>query len=346
MRKDLNVDIEEKRGREREASGEESVPAERPLLFPTGSTLLNLALSDDPYGGYAFGTIANIIGDRSSGKTFLSWNLFAEINSIKKQFDKYDLYYDDVEQRLRIAVKKMFGKNILKRVDLLGTEVIENFYLSVMDRVKKKRSFVYILDSFDALSDREEVKRKELKKDYPAKTILLTEMLRKIKGNIRNTNSFLSIVSQVRENIGVMIGPSKKRAGGKALGHYCDYEQWLSQRGLVKRKDLEVGVHVNVKVTKNSVTGKLREVKFDILHDYGIDDMGSMVDWLCENKFWKKPDKSQTIDTGSDFGIMSRNKLIEIIDEECLETKLIGITAECWRQLEEEIRTRRKPRYE
>lgn len=340
MRRDLDIDADDGEGKE-----EKSTSKERRLFFPSGSTLLNLALSDDPYGGYVFGTIANIIGDRSSGKTFLSWNLFAEINSIKKQFDKCSLNYDDVEQRLRIAVERMFGKDILNRVDLLGTEVIEDFYLSVMDKVKKKKPFVYILDSFDALSDREEAKRKELKKDYPAKTILLTEMLRKIKGNIRNTNSFLSIVSQVRENLGVVIGPSKKRAGGKALGHYCDYEQWLSQRGLVKRKDLEVGVHVNVKITKNSVTGKLREVKFDILHDYGIDDMGSMVDWLCENKFWEKPEKSQTIDTGSDFGVINRNALIETIDEECLETKLIEITAECWRQLEEEIRTRRKPRY-
>ena len=32
-------------------------------LVPTGSTLLNLALSDDPYGGFYLGTIVNIVGD-------------------------------------------------------------------------------------------------------------------------------------------------------------------------------------------------------------------------------------------------------------------------------------------
>ena len=32
-------------------------------LVPTGSTLLNLALSGKPYGGFKLGTIVNVVGD-------------------------------------------------------------------------------------------------------------------------------------------------------------------------------------------------------------------------------------------------------------------------------------------
>jgi len=313
-------------------------------LFPTGSTLLNLALSDDPYGGFAAGCLANIIGDQSSGKTFLSWSIFAEMNA-DDAFKDYVLYYDDVEQRLRIAVEKMFGKKISERVVIEGSDLIEDYYSSILQKFKKKRSFVHVLDCLDALSDREEKKREELKKDYPAKTNLLTEMLRKIKAELRQTSSFLVIVSQTRENIGVVFGPKKRRAGGRALGHYDTYEMWLSQRGEIAKKGREVGVHVNVKITKNSMTGKLREVKFDILHDYGIDDVSSMVDWMCDEGFWLKEKGKQTIDTGKDFGVYTRDKLISMIDKEKREGELIGIVAACWKQLEDEVRTNRRPRY-
>jgi len=320
-------------------------------LFPTGCTLLNLALSDDPYGGFAKGTFANFIGDRSSGKTFLSWSILAEINAYP-DFEDYDLYYDDAEHRLRIAVKKMFGSNILDRVQLMESNIIEDYYNFIRGRLDKKKPFVDILDSFDSLEDREAAKRKELKKDYPAKTALFTEMFRKVKSAIRYTESFLVVVSQVRENIGVMIGPKKRRTGGDALGHYAAYEIWLIQKGLVISKGLTVGTHTLVKITKNNVTGRLGEVEFDILRDYGIDDLGSMIDWMCNKGFWKREKGKQNIDLGDDFSDITqgkqitRNKLRKAIDERKSKSDLISIVTECWRQLEDEVKTDLEPRYE
>lgn len=324
-------------------------------LIPTGSTLQNLALSDNPYGGYLKGAIANLIGDKSAGKTFLSWNIFAEMNA-SSLFGRYGLHYDDAEQRLRIAIKKMFGKSIEDRIDRSAdSDTIEDFYENLQGVFKKKKPFVYVLDSFDAVSDREELKRKGLKKDYPVKVVLLTEMLRKIKRSIRKTDSFLLIVSQVRGNIGVLIGPKKRRAGGDALGHYATYETWLSQIGHVIRKGKEVGVHVLSKTTKNSATGKLRTVEFDILHDYGVDNIGSMIDWMVKEGFWKKEKKKKgeeeeekegkAIETGGDFIDAPREALAKHIDENDLEDELIVIVADCWAKVEAEIKTDRKPRY-
>lgn len=323
--------------------GEEAGRKETDLI-PTGSTLLNLALSDDSYGGYAKGTIVNPIGDRSAGKTFLSWNIFAEM-ATSGLFDEYSLYYDDAERRLRIAIEKMFGKRTKDRVQLKESDTIEDFYETVQGLLSKKSPFVYVLDSFDSMSDRAEMGKKELEKDYPVKTTLFTEMLRKIAGAVRKTDSLIVIVSQVRQNIGVKFGPSKKRTGGLALGHYCSYEEWLAQKGLILRKGKEVGAHVQLKITKNSVTGKLRTVEFDILRDYGIHNIGSMIDWMVSEGFWQQEKGKQKIDTGDDYGTTTREKLVKRIDEENKELELIGIVAECWEKVEREIRTDLRPRY-
>ena len=57
-------------------------------LIPTGSTLLNCALSDHYQGGYQIGTIINTIGDSDTCKTLLAMNVFAEM-TLYRRFDDY-----------------------------------------------------------------------------------------------------------------------------------------------------------------------------------------------------------------------------------------------------------------
>ena len=65
-------------------------------LLSTGSTLLNLACSENPFGGFLKGKYYLLVGDSDSGKTFLSMSCFAEA-MIQKPFKNYRLIYDYVE---------------------------------------------------------------------------------------------------------------------------------------------------------------------------------------------------------------------------------------------------------
>jgi len=67
------------------------------FLIPSGCTVLNLACSDDPTGAFTPGHMVNLIGDSSTGKTFLALTMLADIahNSL---FDDYRLIHDDVEE--------------------------------------------------------------------------------------------------------------------------------------------------------------------------------------------------------------------------------------------------------
>jgi RecA/RadA recombinase len=325
-----------------------SEQAERRVdLIPTGSTLLNLALSGSPYGGYPTGQVVNLVGDRDSGKTFLSWNMFAEVVR-RPEFDDYILIFEDVEGKFRIPVEKLFGKAV-SRVQVPRLEeaviTIEEFYKKINGLLNKKQPFIYVLDSFDALSDAEEMEKPELKREYPSKPRLFSMMLRKICGRLRNTNSFLLIVSQVRQNIGVTVGPKLTRSAGKALGHYCIQEIWLAMQGHLLKKEREVGVKVLAKTRKNHLIGKLRDARFEIIHDYGCDDASSMISFLLNEGFWKK--SGNKVDPGNDFDFSyMQAKMTKEIEERGETDRLVGIVSDCWREIEKSIATDRKPRYE
>lgn len=344
--KDGGGNVEEKQDKPKVRCENHSQLCDRGELVPTGSTLLNLALSDNPYGGWKLGSIVNLVGDTDAGKTFLDLNMYAELVKVK-QFDDYRLIYDEPEQKLSIPIAKFYGQATEDRLEMdIGSDLIEDFHVTMMKILKEGEPFIYSLDSFDSLDDKEAREKKELKRDYDNKPRLANELFRKIKGKIRNTNSLLVIVSQVRDVIGVTFGPTKRRAGGKALGHTVIQEVWLAVKNQVKHKNKQVGVHVIAKVKKNHLTGKKRQVEFEILEDYGIDNVGSMIDWMVLEQFWEKKKGEKKIDTGDDFGIWAKKKLSKHIDENDLESKLITIVAECWKKVEDDLKTDRKPRYE
>ena len=317
------------------------------LLVPTGATLLNLALSGKTHGAFKPGTLVNIVGDSSAGKTFLAWSVFAEM-VYDKRFDDWDLIYDDVESKLQLSVRKLFGPKIT-RVEKLDederSELIEQFADRIFKQLKKKRPFVYVLDSFDALSDAEEAEKEELKRDYPAKPRLASQLFRMVCSDLEKTESVLIVVSQTRDAIGVMFGSKKRRSGGNALRFYCMQELWLAVRGHIKRRKRDVGVDVLAKAKKNHLTGRLETVGFPILVDYGVDDIGSMIDWLVSEGFWKKKTK-QTIDA-KEFGEGRRESLITQFDEDRGKLEeLREAVGSCWQEIEESIATKRRPKYE
>lgn len=339
------------------------VSEESKLWIPTGSVLLNLACSDRIDGGWGAGKIANLIGDSSSGKTLLALSMFAECAN-RSEFDGYDFIYDDVEQACEFNMGKLFGSKVTDRIQApqsdgdtsLHSDTIQQFHANVFAAIESGRPFIYVLDSFDALTSSEELGRaeesakatrdgKEVKGSYRMeKPKLISEMLRQIKARLRATNSFLLIISQTRDNIDPMSFEKKTRSGGKALRFYSSHEVWMALAGKIKSKDRIIGSNVKVKVTKNKLTGKQREVKFPIYYDYGADDLGSCIDFLVEEGHWKK--KGDRI-LADDIGLEGiRRKLITDIEEGARHLSLYQAVQSCWGQIEASLLLDRKPKYE
>jgi len=338
-------------------------------LLSTGSTLLNLACTGKPNGGYLKGHYFFFVGDSASGKTWLSLSCFAEA-AINKNFDDYRLIFDNVEGGALMDLERYFGKGVAERleppaVDEEGGPVysatIEDFYFHAHDALEEGKPFVYVLDSMDALSSTYEGKKfderkkaarggPEAKGDYgDGKAKTNSAMLRKVLSGIHKTGSILVIVNQTRDNIGAMPFQEKKtRSGGHALKFYCGLEIWSSVKGQLKRtvrgKPRQIGVNVKLRVKKNRIVGKDRTVEVSILHSVGIDDLGSCVDYLVDEGHWKK-NKAGVITAGDLELEAKREKLVWQIEEQGLEKDLRGLVADVWDGIEEACKVERKSRY-
>lgn len=349
-----------KRGR-RSAEAEEVVeaaketrivtPRKNRVLLPTGSTLLNLALSDQYDGGIQPGTMINLVGDSSAGKTFLAWTIFAEIARHPK-FKDYRLIYDESEAAFFMDIHKLFGLKEGRVETDIRSATIEDFYRNTLQVFRSKEPCLYCLDSFDGISSTAEQDRadkiesdKEVKDGYKMeKAKWASEIFRNIVNDLENTESVLIVISQTRDNIGAMFGDKKTRSGGNALRFYSTHEVWLSVIGHIKTKDREIGANVRFKVKKNKLTGKRRQGDFSVYFDYGVDDLSSCIDFLLEEKVWagtkaRIRTDSETFPEGSYQSILTR------IEDNNLEEELQRLVGQTWLEIESELKLDRKPRY-
>jgi recombination protein RecA len=367
MEKNEPLTTQVKRAAKHFAEPEELDPT--PLIYiPTGNVMLNLACSDKAHGGYGGGKMVNVIGDSSSGKTILALTTFAEAACLP-YLDEYRFIYDEPEVALEFNIPKMFGKAVADRMESpngvddegrpRASDTIEAFHDNVKRAIKDGRPFIYVLDSLDSISSKAEVEKseedfksreagKETTGSYEmSKPKQLSGILRQIVRDIKTTESELIIISQTRDKVDLMSREKTTRSGGRALKFYCTHEIWLQMIGKIIKSERIIGNKVKARVKKNKITGKEREVEFPIFYDYGSDSIGACINFLIEEKRWKKTGREiDAIDlaitgTKTDFG----GSLVKQIEEGNLEEKLFKIAEEEWLRIEERIKLNRKQKY-
>lgn len=338
-------------------------------FISTGSTLLNLACTGYPERGFAKGHYYFIVGDSISGKTWLSLTCLAEA-AINPNFKNHRFIYDNAEDGALMDIERFFGKQVFNRMmspNMFDDDrpscstSVEEFYFNVDDAIKSGFPFIYILDSMDSLSSESESdkfdktkKAHREGKDSPGsygdgKAKVNSAMLRRVIGRpLEESGSILIIINQTRDNINALPFQSKKtRSGGHALKFYACLEIWSSVAGkiekTVKGKRRQLGIESKVIVKKNRITGRERTVIIPIYHSFGIDDVGSCVDFLLDEKYWKKGDEIKA----KGLGIKgSKKKIIKLIEQNGLEKDLRELVSEVWNEIEDLCTIKRKKRYE
>ncbi len=332
----------------------------------TGSTLLNLAFSGKVGEGYRRGLLYSFVGDSSSGKTILALSAFAEA-SIDPNFRDYRLVYADQEGGALMDMGTYFGESAESRIEPFQAVSLEDFYDN-MDAILERGPIVGALDSMDALKTEAQLaletrnarlrkKGKESEASYGTdKAKLNSSRLPKLYNKIKDTNSIFVIISQTRANIGwtSQFNP-RTYSGGDAIKFYARIQLWTSIRENLKssKYDVQTGIISQIKVTKNHITGWQGKLELPILRGHGIDDIGGCVHWLASVGHWKGTGEKTAVKKKSGGNITapefdfegSTEKLIGLIENEGMENDLRLIVAEVWRDIEEESKTPRKPRY-
>jgi RecA/RadA recombinase len=335
-------------------------------FLSSGSTLLNLACSGKYYGAFIKGKYYYLVGDSSSGKTFLSLTCLAEA-SINPNFDKYRFIHDDVEGGALMSIEKFFGKEVARRIEPpawengepVSSSTIEDAYYNIDDALNEGKPFIYILDSMDGLSSKaEQDKFEETKKAHrkgkttagsygDGKAKKNSTNLRKLLKPLRQSGSILILISQTRDNLGIGFN-KKSRSGGHALTFYACLEIWSSigERitKIVKGKTRQLGISCVCRVKKNRIQGKDRKIKMPIYHSFGIDDVGSCIDYLLDEGHWKQ--RGNMIIAPEFKMKCTKEKLIRYIGIKELEKDLRMIVSDVWHEIEEACAVKRKRRYE
>lgn len=268
-------------------------------MLETGSTLIDLVTGGQKgIFGLEAGTIYNLVGDFSTGKTFTATEIVA-VNRLKYG-EKLKWNYDNGENGNKIDTISLYGFDLMTKNDLRSS-VVEDLEINIkifLERLKKDDIGIYIIDSLDAFApfavkERSEKRQKAFLKGkkfedgsymMDKQKYLSQEFFPNITPLIEASNCLLIIISQVRDNIGVMFGNKHIRSGGKALDFYAHTIAWLAiSEKLVKiieNEKITFGMRGKIKTTKTRHPRPYRECYYTILFDYGIDDLSSNIEYL------------------------------------------------------------------
>ena len=244
-------------------------PQERIPSISTGSLGLDVALG---IGGLPQGRIVEIYGPESSGKTTLTLQVIAEC-----QKSGGTCAFIDAEH----ALDPLYAQNLGVNIDdlLVSQPDTGEQALEICDMIVRSGAVdVVIIDSVAALTPKAEIEGEMGDTHVGLQARLMSQALRKMAGNIKNSNTLVVFINQIRMKIGVMFGSPETTTGGNALKFYSSVRLDIRRIGAIKDGDEVIGNETRVKVIKNKVAPPFKQTEFQIMYGRGINRTGEIID--------------------------------------------------------------------
>mgnify|MGYP003433689556 FL=1 len=251
----------------------------------TGSTELNLAVSNRRNGGWPVGRITEIYGGEASGKSLLA--AYAIRNTQKK--GGIGVYFDTEAATSRdfFNVIGVDGnKMLLVNMDLIEhiMESIENIVEKVR-RTDKDKILTIVVDSIMGATTKVEMESGFDKDGWnTAKAIILSKSLRKLTTMLSRQKVCLILINQIRDKLGVTFGDTDTTAGGKAVAFHSSVRVSLAgaknKKITTERNGIKtvIGVRTTATIKKNRCGPAYKSATFNIYFDRGIDDIASIAE--------------------------------------------------------------------
>jgi recombination protein RecA len=270
-------------------SGQSGAPTEVREFVSSGSSMLDLVISNGPNGGFPVGRITEITGLEASGKSLLAAHTLA--NTQKKggvavYIDTENAVSHEFLQAIGVDLEKMLYVPLDTIEDIF--EAIEHIIETIRSS-DRNRLVTIVVDSVAGSTTKVEAESDYDKDGWAtSKAIIISKAMRKITNMIGRQKVTLIFTNQLRQKLGVMFGDPWTTSGGKALAFHSSVRLRLKQMGQIKMKidgvDQVIGIKCRAQVVKNRVGPPLRMINYDMYFDSGIDDFGG---WLGTLKDYK-----------------------------------------------------------
>lgn len=273
----------------------------------TGCDLLDIVVGGAP-GTFGFvpGTIVNFIGDSSAGKSFVKNEVIAA-SYHSRGGKKFKWFSDDTETGDTFDTTGLYGFDIMPDDrKILGkpvnhSQTVEEMDAKVglfLDSLRPGDTGIYAVDSLDGLTDqnkqsRSDKRQKQLEQgkdvesegtyNLEAHKFLSQDFFKNKHMALDDKNALLIIVSQTREKLDAMAFGQKWRVTADgAMKFYCHTRLLLKGVKQITRADRVVGMVVEATAIKSKTPRPFRKCRFSLYFDYGIDNIGSNLDYLYD----------------------------------------------------------------
>jgi recombination protein RecA len=263
--------------------GDDDAPTIVKEWVSTGSTILDLAISNRKNGGFPVGRVCEITGLEQSGKSLLAAHTL--LNTQKKGGLAV---YIDTENALSTEFLSAIGLN-LKEMLYIPLETVEDIFETVETIIEKVRSsdknrlVTIVVDSIAGASTKTEMAADFDKDGYAtAKALIISKAMRKITNLIGRERICLIFTNQLRQKLNApAFSDPWTTPGGKGIPFHASVRIRLSSVGAIKAKingvEEVVGAKVKAKLVKNRCGPPSRTAEYSVYFDSGIDDYSS---WL------------------------------------------------------------------
>jgi len=290
---------------------EQENPAEISDWIGTGSSMLDLAISNRPHGGLPVGKMVEFNGLEGTGKSLLSAHVVA--NTQKKGGVAVVI---DTENAAAPEFWKSLGVDLSKLL-YVQCETVEDIFekmeqmIAIVRKSNKDRILTIIVDSVAAASTKVELESDHGKDGYATgKSIIISKAMRKITTMIGRQKVLTVFTNQLRQNLNAMaFGDKYIVSGGKALAYHCSVRVRLNNTGKLKKGEEIIGNECKAVVVKNRMGPPQRQANFEIYFDSGIADYSSWIKVLKDNNLIKQGGAYYTYkkDNGEEWKFQSKD---------------------------------------
>lgn len=274
--------------------GFDSSPTEFTEFISTGATMLDIAVSNRPHGGIAVGRITEITGLEGTGKSLVSAHIMAntqKMGGVAVLIDTETAVNPEFYQAIGLDLKKLVW------VEAPTVEDIFDRMVHLIEHIRKNpannnKIVTIVVDSVAAASTKKEMEADFSKDGYATdKAIIISKAMRKITGLIAKQKIALVFTNQLRQKMNApAFSDPWTTSGGKAIAFHASTRIRLAVTGKIdipSTKEI-IGVKVKATVVKNRLGPPHRTAEFEIYFNSGINDLGSWLSVMKENKLIKQ----------------------------------------------------------